>query len=92
MGIPRSKRLLLGRSRPGEVVGKMLSEKEIWRPHWLIVKRCISGMDVLTVDLCGSAEALVVFRFEEETQIFLDFRLGPSGATLRRSYSDASSV
>jgi hypothetical protein len=57
----------------------MLSEKEIWRPHWLIVKRCISGMDVLTVDLCGSAEALAVFRFEEETQMFLDFRLGPSG-------------
>ena len=57
----------------------MLSEKEIWRPHWLIVKRCISGMDVLTVDLCGSVEALAVFRFEEETQMFLDFRLGASG-------------
>ena len=56
----------------------MLNEKEIWRPHWLIVKRCISGMDVLTVDLCGSAEALAVFRFEEETQMFLDFRLGAS--------------
>ena len=57
----------------------MLNEREIWRPHWLIVKRCISGLDVLTVDLRGSAEALAVFRFEEETQMFLDFGLGASG-------------
>jgi hypothetical protein len=47
------------------------------RPHWLIVKDAISGMDVLTVDL-GGEEAPAVFDFEEEAQMFLGFRPGGS--------------
>jgi hypothetical protein len=57
----------------------MHGSKKAGRPHWLIAKHGVSGMDVLTVDLGGSAEALAVFRFEEETRMFLDFRPGASG-------------
>jgi hypothetical protein len=57
----------------------MHGSKEAGRPHWLIVKHGVSGMDVLTIHLGGSAEALAVFTYEEETRTFLDFRLGASG-------------
>ena len=57
----------------------MRDSKVAGRPHWLIVKHGVSGMDVLTVDLGGSAEALAVFTFEEETWLFLDLWLGSSG-------------
>src|SRR5215210_2717052 len=57
----------------------MRGSKKGGRPHWLIVKHGVSGMDVLTVDLGGGAEALAVFSFEEETRMFLDLLLGASG-------------
>ena len=57
----------------------MRGSKEPGRPHWLIVKHGVSGMDVLTIHLGGSTEALAVFTFEEETRKFLDFRFGASG-------------
>ena len=54
----------------------MHGSKEAERPHWLITKHGVGGMDALTVDLGGGKEALAVFTFEEETRMFLDFRLG----------------
>jgi hypothetical protein len=57
----------------------MRGSKEAGRPHWLIVKHGVSGMDVLTIDLGGSVVALAVFTFEEETWSFLDLWLGSSG-------------
>jgi hypothetical protein len=57
----------------------MQNGKDARRPHWLITKHGISGMDVLTVDLGGSDDALAVFGFEEEAQMFLDLRLAGSG-------------
>jgi len=57
----------------------MHGSKEAGRPHWLIAKRGVSGMEVLTVDLGGSTEALAVFSVEEETRKFLDFRPEVSG-------------
>ena len=57
----------------------MRGSKKGGRPHWLIVKHGVSGMDVLTVDLGGGAEALAVFSLEEETRMFLDLLLGASG-------------
>lgn len=57
----------------------MRGSKEAGRPHWLIVKHGVSGMDMLTIDLGGSVEALAVFTFEEETWSFLDLWLGSSG-------------
>ncbi len=57
----------------------MRGSKEPGRLHWLIVKHGVSGMDVLTIHLGGSTEALAVFTFEEETRMFLDFRFGASG-------------
>jgi hypothetical protein len=52
----------------------MRGSKAAGRPHWLIVKYGVSGMEVLTVDLGGSTEALALFSVEEETRKFLDFR------------------
>src|SRR5215212_9510339 len=57
----------------------MRGSKEAGRPYWLIVKHGVSGMDVLTIYLGGSTEALVMFTFEEETRRFLDLRFGASG-------------
>jgi hypothetical protein len=57
----------------------MHGSKEAGRSHWLIAKHGVSGLDVLTVDLGGSAEALAVFSVEEETREFLDFRPEASG-------------
>ena len=36
-------------------------------------------MDVLTIRLGGSAEALAVFTFEEQARVFLDSRFGATG-------------
>ena len=46
--------------------------------HWLITKHVTSRMDVFTTHLCGDRKALAVFSFEEEAQMFLDFRLAAS--------------
>jgi hypothetical protein len=56
----------------------MRGSKEAGRTHWLIAKYGLSGIDVLTVDLEGGAEALAVFTFEEQARIFLDARFGAS--------------
>ncbi len=57
----------------------MRASKEAGRPHWLVAKHDVGGMDVLTVNLGGSAEALAVFSVVEETRTFLDFRPGARG-------------
>jgi hypothetical protein len=57
----------------------MRASKVAGRPHWLIAKHGVSGMDVLTIHLGDSREVLVVFTFEEQARVFLDFRFGPSG-------------
>ena len=48
-------------------------------PYWLVIKRTISGMEVLTVDLVGEEEALPVFSFREEATLFLRSRYGDTG-------------
>jgi hypothetical protein len=57
----------------------MRASKEAGRPHWLIAKHGVSGMDVLTIHLGDSTEVLAAFTFEEQARVFLDFRFGPSG-------------
>ena len=58
----------------------MRASKEAGRTHWLIAKHGVSGLDVLTIRLGGSAEeALAVFTFEEQARVFLDSRFGASG-------------
>ena len=57
----------------------MRGSKEAGRPHWLVAKHGVSGMDVLTVDLGGGAEALAAFSIEEEARVFLDSRFGAPG-------------
>ena len=44
------------------------------RPHWLITRYDHSKMSVLTIHLSGDGEALVVFSFKEEAEMFLHFR------------------
>ncbi len=56
----------------------MLKSKMIGRWYWLITKHATSKMDVLTVRVDGSGEALAIFSFEEEARMFLDFRLAAS--------------
>ena len=56
----------------------MLKAKRSDRWHWLITKHVTSRMDVFTTHLCGDRKALAVFSFEEEAQMFLDFRLAAS--------------
>ncbi len=53
------------------------------RPHWLITTYDISKMNVLTLRLGGDVEALAVFSFEEEAEMFLHFR----GAALEDGWS-----
>jgi hypothetical protein len=57
----------------------MRASKEACRPHWLIAKHGVSGMDVLTIHLGGGAEVLAVFAFEDEARVFVDSRFGASG-------------
>src|SRR3712207_5531082 len=56
----------------------MLKAKMTGRWYWLITKHATSNIDVLTVRVEGSGEALAIFSFEEEARMFLDFRLAAS--------------
>jgi hypothetical protein len=56
----------------------MLKTKISDRSHWLITKHLTSRMEAFTTDLCGDRNALVVFSFEEEAQMFLDLQLAAS--------------
>jgi hypothetical protein len=69
----------------------MQNGKKARRPHWLIVKDRISGMDVLTVDL-GGEDALAVFGFEEEAQMFLELRPTASGEGWRARRTSAGEL
>jgi hypothetical protein len=53
------------------------------RPHWLIAKYDHSKMNALTIRLSGDREALAIFGFEEEAEMFLHFR----GAALEDGWS-----
>ena len=53
------------------------------RPHWLITKYDHSKMNALTIRLSGDREALAIFGFEEEAEMFLHFR----GAALEDGWS-----
>ena len=44
------------------------------RPQWLITKYDHSKMNALTIRLGGDGEALAVFGFEEEAEMFLHLR------------------
>jgi len=61
----------------------MLKAKLARRSLWLITKDITSRMDIFTTHLCDDRKALVVFSFEEEAQMFLDFRLAMSGGGWR---------
>jgi hypothetical protein len=70
----------------------MQDSKGAKRPHWLIVKDLISGMDVLTVDLGNGGEAPAVFGFEEEARMFLDLGLKPPGEGWRTRQTSAGEM
>jgi hypothetical protein len=57
----------------------MRGSKQACRTHWLIAKHGVSGIDVLTIHLGASAEALATFTFEQEARVFVDSRFGASG-------------
>src|SRR3954447_15917882 len=49
----------------------MLKSSLVQRPLWLIVEHCNGRMNVLTVTLDGDGEALPVFSFREEAEMYL---------------------
>jgi hypothetical protein len=49
----------------------MLKSSLAQRPLWLIVEHCNGRMNVLTVTLDGDGEALPVFSFREEAEMYL---------------------
>ncbi len=65
------------------------------RPHWLITRYDHSKMSVLTLRLGGGGEALAVFGFEEEAEMFLHLRrpaLGEGWGVRRTSTGELVSV
>jgi hypothetical protein len=56
----------------------MLKAKIAGRWHWLITRHATSRMEVLTVCLGSSGEALAVFSFEQEAKMFLDLQRAAS--------------
>ena len=55
------------------------------RPLWLIVKHHNDRMAVLTVSAGGDSEALPVFSFEEEAEMFLQFGVSKTGWQVRET-------
>ena len=49
-------------------------DARVRRSHWLITKYDHSKMNALTLCFDGEGEALAVFGFEEEAEMFLHFR------------------
>ncbi len=49
-------------------------DARVRRPQWLITKYDLSKMIALTIWLGGEGEALAVFGFEEEAEMFLHLR------------------
>src|SRR3954447_17636218 len=49
----------------------MLKSSLVQRPLWLIVEHCNGRMNVLTVTLEGDGEALPIFSFLEEAEMYL---------------------
>jgi hypothetical protein len=62
------------------------------RPHWLIVKDTVSGMEVLTLDLGGGEEGVAVFGFKGEAQMFLDLWSAGSGEGWRARRTSAGEL
>jgi hypothetical protein len=65
------------------------------RPHWLITKYDHSKMNALTIYLSGGDEALAVFGFEEEAEMFLHLRrpaLGEGWSVRQTSVGELVSV
>lgn len=57
--------------------GEVLRSSFARRPLWLVVRHNNSSLEVLTTNIGTNGEALLVFSFEEEAELFL--RYGASG-------------
>jgi hypothetical protein len=65
------------------------------RPRWLITKYDPSKMNALTINLGGEGEALAIFGFEEEAEMFLHLRhaaLGEGWGVRQTSVGELVSV
>jgi hypothetical protein len=62
-----------------------LMSSSIRRPLWLIARGDCSQMKVLTINLCGDREALPVFSFKEEAEMFLQFAVADKGWLVRET-------
>ena len=63
-----------------------MMSSSVRRRLWLIVRGdCSPQMKVLTINLCGDREALPVFSFKEEAEMFLQFAVPDKGWFVRET-------
>ena len=63
----------------------MTSNRAARRSLWLISKRENGPMDVLTLDPGSDREALPIFSYEEEAEVFLQLGMSETGWRARRA-------
>ena len=63
----------------------MVLSRAALRPYWLIAKYENDTLEILTIDLDGAGEALPVFSFEEEAELFLRCEAPGKGWTVRET-------
>lgn len=63
----------------------MVLSRAALRPYWLIAKYENDTLEILTIDLDGTREALPVFSFEEEAELFLRCEAPGKGWTVRET-------
>ena len=68
----------------------MLRSSLARRPLWLVVRHSNSCLEVLTTKIGTSGEALTVFSFEEEAELFLQY--GASGTGWRARETTAGEL
>ena len=59
--------------------------RSVRRLLWLIARCECSQMKVLTINLCGDREALPVFSFKEEAEMFLQYSVADKGWLVRET-------
>jgi hypothetical protein len=67
-----------------ETVGRV-PRQTVTQRYWVIAKDGFGQLEVLTVDLDGTGEALPVFSFEEEAEMFLWLQRTEDGQEVRET-------
>jgi hypothetical protein len=71
--------------REGTETARGVSRRAGTQRYWVIAKDGFGQLEVLTVDLDGTGEALPVFSFEEEAEMFLWLQTTEDGREVRET-------